>query len=117
MTYPSESEPTTPDGDTWQRFFASSGVLDQLAASVEHWAALTAEEATWLTHTALPDGWQTIPIAEGGPVPLRVAAVAADARARWTACQALSAFRFTGFPSPDLLYDNNDRALRAVAAS
>jgi hypothetical protein len=114
MNAPTSPEGAGDDAASWQRVFASAGQLDVLAANLEDWAPVPAAEATWLTHTELPAGWQTIPTIENTPVPLRV--VAAEDGAGWAASQVLSAFRFTGSPSPDLLYDNNGRALRALSA-
>lgn len=78
---------------------------------------MSPSDAQWLTDTALPAGWQTIPLMPDASVPMqRVAARPVNGETGVAACQALSVFQFTGLPSPDLLYDNSDRALHNLAA-
>jgi hypothetical protein len=62
----------------------------------------------------LPVGWQLIPVAEDESTPQRVATIALGGHPGWVAGQALSAFRFTGAPIPELLRDNAEHSLRAV---
>lgn len=111
------SDGSAPHAQGWDRVLTSAGQLGGLAAEVDHWEPLPASEATWLTHTALPNRWQTVATVDGIPSLLRVAAVAAENGSGWAACQVLSAFRFTGSPAADVLYDTNDRALRALSAA
>jgi hypothetical protein len=98
--------------DGWQRLLTSSPLLDLLAGAVDDWRSLPATEATWLTDTVIPEGWQTIPVAESDAVPLRVVGIPSANQDAWAACQTLSAFRFTGEPPPELLYNNADLGLR-----
>jgi len=117
MTASSSADGADPNTQAWKRILASAGQPSVLAADVDDWEPLPASEATWLTRTPLPDGWQTIATADDSAVPLRVAGFVADGGSGWAARQALSAFRFTGWPAPDVLYSNNDRALRALSAA
>lgn len=116
MTDPTELGGQARDASVWQRVL-SSAALDAIAAGVQDWKAVHPLAAVWLTGTALPAGWQRLTVADDAEVPLRVAAVRADEPAQtWAACQALSAFRFTGTPSPELLYANSDHALQTFGA-
>ena len=112
MTEINVSDGLSGDGQSWQRSLSGSPLLDALAAAVDGWEQLQAAEADWLTHTELPAGWELIPVAEDSPTPLRVATIALDGHPGWVACQALSAFRFTGAPTPELLRDNAEHSLR-----
>lgn len=98
--------------DGWQRLLTSSPLLDLLAAAVDDWRPLPATEAAWLTDTAIPEGWQRIPVAESAAVPLRIVGITSAQGNTWAASQALSAFRFTGLPTSELLYTNADLGLR-----
>lgn len=98
--------------DGWQRLLTSSPLLDLLAGSADDWHPVPTAEATWLTDTPLPEGWQTFPLATRDAAPLRVIGITSANKDTWAASQALSAFRFTGTPAPELLYDNADLALR-----
>lgn len=101
----------------WQQLLSgSSPLLDVLAAEVDEWEPVPAGEASWLTHTELPSGWQVIQVADDSSAPLRVAGTAIGDRPGWVACQALSAIRFNGTPSRRLLLDHADRALKEWGA-
>lgn len=96
----------------WDRVLVESSLLDFISAQVEGWAPLPAAEAVWLTDTPIPDGWQTLPVADAAATPLRIVGAAVEGRPGWAGLQALSAFRFTGVPDPDELITYVDRGLR-----
>jgi len=87
-------------------------LLNLIAAQVSGWTPLSRADAVWLTDTPIPNGWRTLAVADGAPTPLRVVGTAAEEHPGWAGLQALSAFRFTGTPDPELLMTNADKGLR-----
>jgi hypothetical protein len=97
---------------SWGRVLAESSLLDLIATQVRGWTPLSAAEAGWLTDTPVPDGWRTLAVAEGVATPLRVVGTTVEGHPGWAGLQALSAFRFTGMPEPELLIAGADKGLR-----
>jgi hypothetical protein len=61
MTEPNISERDGRDAEAWRRVLSSAALLDVVAAAVQDWTPVSAVDAAWLTHTALPAGWRVIP--------------------------------------------------------
>lgn len=97
----------------WGRVLVESSLLDLIAGRVRGWTPLSTTEAAWLTSTPVPDGWQTLEIAAGNATPQRVIGATVNGYHGWAGMQALSAFRFTGTPDPELLAVEADKGLRA----
>lgn len=100
------------DESPWGHVLSESSLLDLIADQVSGWAPLPTAEASWLTDTPIPDGWQTLAVADGSAIPLRIVGTTVEGHPGLAGLQALSAFRFTGAPDPDLLVAGADQGLR-----
>lgn len=103
-----------PHGDesAWGRVLAESSLLDLIASRVNGWTPLPAAEASWLTESPVPDGWQILAVDADAATPLRIVGTTVEGHPGLAGLQTLSAFRFTGAPNPDLLVANADKGLR-----
>ena len=103
-----------PHGDEspWGRVLVESSLLGLIASHVNGWTPLPAAEASWLTESPVPDGWQMLAVDTATATPLRVLATTVEGHPGLAGLQTLSAFRFTGAPDPDLLVANADKGLR-----
>src|SRR5689334_18806784 len=103
------------DGDQspWGRVLVESSLLDLVATQVDGWTPIPAADASWLTDTPVPDGWQRLRVADDAATPLRVVATTVEGHPGWAALQTLSAYRFTGLLDLDLLMAGADKGLRA----
>ncbi|WP_019971503.1 hypothetical protein [Mycobacterium sp. 141] len=100
------------DESPWGRVLVESSLLDLIAGQVDGWTPLPAVEASWLTDTPVPDGWETLAVADGAATPLRVVATTVEGHPGWSGLQTLSAFRFTGELDSDLLMAGAGKGLR-----
>lgn len=109
---------TTPFGNRrgdqspWGRVLVESSLLDLVAAQVEGWTPMSAVDASWLTDTPVPNGWQRLQVADDAAPPLRVVATTVEGHPGWAGLQTLSAFRFTGELDSDVLMAGADKGLR-----
>lgn len=100
------------DQSPWGRVLVESSLLDRVAAHVDGWTPMPAADASWLTDSPVPDGWQRLEVADDAATPLRVVATTVEGHSGWAGLQTLSAFRFTGELDSDLLMAGADKGLQ-----
>lgn len=71
---------------------------------------------TWLTRVDPPAGWQRAETDHDGVGPARIVVHGLQADGRWSACETLTLFGFTGCPPAQVVYDNSDCTLRDLRA-
>ncbi|WP_131809476.1 hypothetical protein [Mycolicibacter sinensis] len=100
-----------------QRLASAASLVGVLADYVDDLSVIDAGAVPmWLTQLDLPARWQFARADYDGVGPARFAVYGPQADGRWSACETLALFSFTGCPPAQVVYDNSACTLRDLRA-
>jgi hypothetical protein len=97
------------------RLLTAPSIAGVVTSHVEDLVELGAEDVPeWVTRLGVPPRWCLARIEDGPIQPARITVCGQNPDYGWDGCETITAFRFTGTPPVNIVYDNADCTLRGL---